>query len=155
MDVVNALLDAAKNFRIEHVHPILIHYPLALLVTSLIFYLIARIKNSKPVELIGLANLITGTLISYAAVYSGLLAEEAVKHSGIVHEIVELHEKLGYGVAGVYTVLSLWGWLSYRRPASKVIPLFLIVLMLATALLAAQGYVGGYLVYEAGLGVKK
>lgn len=155
MDEVNLLLQAARNFKIEHLHPILVHYPLALLVTSLFFYIFARIKNSKPVELIALANLITGTLLSYATVYSGLLAEEAVEHSGPIHEIVELHEKAGFVVAGIYTVLTLWGWLAYRRPGSKVIPIFLIVLILATVVLAFQGYTGGYLVYEGGLGVKK
>jgi uncharacterized membrane protein len=78
-----------------------------------------------------------------------LLAERAVE-SKAVHDFVELHEALGYGVAGFFTLLSLWGLIAYKRPTGKVIPLFLILILIAGGALAVQAYLGGFLVYDAG-----
>ena len=138
-------------FDIAHLHFAAVHFPIGLLLTSVILYLWARLKSSKTAELIAVGLLIAGTLFSYAAVASGVLAEEGVVSHGTYDLAFEIHEKLGYGVAGFYTLLSLWGFAAYRRPGSKVIPLFLILLLLGAAGVGLQGYVGGILGHEAAL----
>jgi uncharacterized membrane protein len=143
------------NFEIQKLHPATVHFPIALLFMSLLFYFFAAAKKSKGAELVALSNMIAGTLISYLAVYTGILAEHAVKQTPAVHEFVELHEKLGWGVAGFFTLMSLWGLIAYRRPGGKVIPLFLIIILVGGIVLGLQSYIGGFLVYDAALGVKK
>jgi uncharacterized membrane protein len=155
MEYLETLTKIPLNFEIHKLHPLIIHFPIGLLFISILFYFFAAAKKSKGAELTALSNLIAGTLFSYAAVYSGILAEHAVKPSGLVHDFVELHEKLGFGVAGIFTILSLWGLIAYKRPTGKVIPLFLILLLIGAVVLGIQGFVGGYLVYDAALGVKK
>ena len=154
MEYFETLTKLPVEFQIYKLHPLLVHFPIGLLFTSLLFYLFAAAKKRKGAELAGLANLITGTLLSYATVYSGLLAEHAVKH-GAVHDFVELHQNLGYGIAGFFTILSLWGLIAYRRPGGRVIPLFLILFLIGGVALGLQGYIGGFLVMDGGLGVKK
>jgi hypothetical protein len=46
------------------------------------------------------------------------------------------------------------GLIAYKRPTGKVIPLFLILILIAGSALTFA-YLGGFLVYDAGLGVKK
>jgi uncharacterized membrane protein len=154
MEYIETLFKIPLDFQIYKLHPALIHYPIGLLMISIVFYIFAAAKKSKGAELVALSNLIAGSLMSWAAVYSGVLAEHAVE-SKAVHDFVELHEKLGYGVAGFFTLLSLWGLIAYKRPTGKVIPLFLIFILIAGGALAVQAYLGGFLVYDAGLGVKK
>ncbi len=155
MEYLETLSKLPLHFEIHKLHPLLVHFPIGLLFISLVFYLFAAAKKSKGAELAALSNLITGTLLSYGALYSGILAEHAVQHSGPVHEFVELHEKLGWGVAGIFTILSLWGFIAYKRPGGKVIPLFLVLFLIGGIVLGLQGYLGGYLVYDAAVGVKK
>jgi uncharacterized membrane protein len=154
MEYIQTLTKIPLDFQIYKLHPALIHYPIGLLMISIVFYIFAAAKKSKGAELVAVSNLIAGSLMSWAAVYSGLLAERAVE-SKSVHDFVELHEALGYGVAGFFTLLSLWGLIAYKRPTGKVIPLFLILILIAGGALAVQAYLGGFLVYDAGLGVKK
>ncbi|HSE40176.1 MAG TPA: DUF2231 domain-containing protein [Acidobacteriota bacterium] len=155
MEYLETLTKLPLSFEIQKLHPALVHFPIALLFMSLVFYIFAASKKSKGAELVALSNMIAGTLISYAAVYTGLLAEHAVKQTPAVHEFVELHEKLGWGVAGFFTLMSLWGLISYRRPGGRIIPLFLILILIGGIALGIQSYLGGYLVYDAALGVKK
>jgi uncharacterized membrane protein len=154
MEYIQTLTKIPLDFQIYKLHPALIHYPIGLMMISILFYLFAAAKKSKGAELVAVSNLIAGSLMSWAAVYSGILAEQAVEHKA-VHDFVDLHEVLGYGVAGLFSLLSLWGLIAYKRPTGKVIPLFLILILIAGGALALQAYIGGYLVYDAGLGVKK
>lgn len=154
MEYIQTLTKLPLDFQIYKLHPALIHYPIGLLMISILFYLFAAAKKSKGAELVAVSNMIAGSLMSWAAVYSGVLAEHAIE-TKVAHDFVELHEALGYGVAGFFTLLSLWGLIAYKRPTGRVIPLFLILILIAGAVLALQAYVGGYLVYDAGLAVKK
>lgn len=135
-------------FDLAHLHSALVHFPIALLLISLFFYVCARAKNSKGAELIGLGNLMAGTLLSYAAIGSGLLAEDVVTFQPAYRFLFPIHENLAYGIAGLFTLLSLWGFLAYRRPGNKVIPLFLFLFFLGAAAVGFQGYVGGILGHE-------
>lgn len=153
MEFINSLFQIPFVFKLHTIHPFMVHFPIALLWIAFLFYIFARIKSSKTVELVALVNLITGTLFSFLASYSGVIADERLNFTPQVHELMEIHEKLGWVVAGYFTVLSLWGFFSYRRPAGKVIPLFLILYLLGIASLGLQGYLGGYMVFEGGAGV--
>jgi uncharacterized membrane protein len=116
---------------------------------------VCRIKSSKTAELIAVGNLITGTLLSFAAAFAGKLAADGLVVAPKLHELLEIHENVGWVLGGYFTVLSLWGFFSYRRPGSKVIPFFLLLYILGLGILGLQAYVGGYMVYEGGVGVSR
>ena len=153
MEIINSLWNVPIVFKLHTLHPLLVHFPIALLITAFFFYIFARIKSSKTAELVAVANLITGTILSFAASYSGVIADERLNFTPQVHELMEIHEKLGWVIGGFFSILSIWGFFAYRRPGSKVIPLFLILYLLGVASLGLQGYLGGYMVYEGGAGV--
>jgi uncharacterized membrane protein len=148
MEVLKNLWNIPLVFKLHTLHPLLVHFPIALLFTALAFYIYARLKSSKTGELIAVANLITGTLLSFAASYAGVLADERLNFTPQVNELMEIHEKLGWVISGYFSLLSIWGFFSYRRPGSKVIPIFLILYVIGAASLGLQGYLGGYMVYD-------
>ena len=155
MEFLKSLLDIPLVFRLHTLHPALVHYPIALWVVGFFFYLYARMKSSKPAELIAVANLITGTLLSFAAAFAGKLAADRLVFAPKIHELMEIHEKVGWSACGFFTLLSLWGFFTYKRAASKVIPLFLLLYVIGLGVLGLQSYIGGYMVYEGGVGVSQ
>ena len=155
MEFLKSLLDIPLVFRLHTLHPALVHYPIALWVMAFFFYVYARIKSSKTAELIAVGNLITGTLLSFATAFAGKLAADRLVVAPKLHELLEIHENVGWVLCGWFTILSLWGFFSYRRAASKVIPFFLLLYILGLGTLGLQAYVGGYMVYEGGVGVSQ
>ena len=67
MEYLETLTKIPLGFEIHKLHPLLVHFPIGLLFISLVFYFFAAAKKSKGAELAALSNLITGTLLSYAA----------------------------------------------------------------------------------------
>src|SRR5262245_13745316 len=115
MEFVKSLWNIPLVFKLHTLHPFLVHFPIALLITALFFYIFARIKSSKTAELIAVANLITGSLLSFAASYAGQLADERLNFTPQVHELMEIHEKVGWAIGIYFSLLSIWGFFSYRR----------------------------------------
>jgi uncharacterized membrane protein len=76
MEYIETLTKIPLDFQIYKLHPALIHYPIGLLMISIVFYIFAAAKKSKGAELVALSNLIAGSLMSQR-VYSGVLAEHA------------------------------------------------------------------------------
>lgn len=152
MEFSSTFFNIPLVFKQHHLHPMLVHFPIGLYFLATIFFLFARVKKNKNAELLGVANLIAATLFCYGALYSGLIAEKTAGHSDQIHHLLELHEKLGYGLAGLFTLLSLWAFVSLRRPGSQVIPAFIMLLLLGAGTLGFQGYLGAYMVYEGGVG---
>lgn len=135
------------------IHPMVVHFPIALLSTSVLFEALAlrwwpdRFRNA------GLLTLTVGLASAAAAVLTGHVEEEAVEHSGIPEEILEFHEKLGQGTFWVFLLvlglrLAMQGEFIRNRPW-----LVLAVGLVGVLVLMTAGYSGGTLVYEFGAGV--
>ncbi len=134
-------------------HPMLVHFPIALLTTSVAFEALAMRWPSERLRASSLDMLVVGVLAAVAAVVSGHLAEEAVENRGIPEQVLEWHEGLGFATfwifAGVLAmrVAMAWGLLRDR----PIWPLLLGLVGIAVLLVA--GYFGGELVYRFGAGV--
>ena len=109
----------------ESAHPLVVHFPIALLITAFLLETLAILLGRPawphhPLHLpkadppsaggpegqdqvvgwhrIALWNLGLGTLGALAAVISGRMAGAVAKHSWEIHQVMELHERLGYAV---------------------------------------------------------
>ena len=137
----------------QSVHPLLVHFPIALLIASLFFECLAWIFRIEAWRLTARWCLVAGTLGATAAVWSGLRAEQVAKHSFEIYQVLELHEKLGITVLVISGVLSLWWLVSLKWPRSFFSrPLYIAFLVLTVTLLAFGAYLGGRLVYEFDVG---
>lgn len=139
------------------IHPMLVHFPLALLPTAALFATYAVWKREAWAWKSAIALLALGSIAGLAAVATGLydhLAYESLSGTRVWTEI-EVHEYLALAAEGLHLALLAWWWRARASLATDVRRqrLFVALLWLGTVLLVATGYVGGRLVFEHGLGV--
>lgn len=131
-----------------HLHPLIIHFPIALFVSAFIFEILSLVLKKELFHKTALCNYIFGVLGACAAVAAALLDGEFLKHI-----IFYQHRTLGYATAG-FGVLSLIILLLAKKKSKKFFRiLFFLILLLTTGLVSATGFYGGKLVYEYGIGV--
>jgi uncharacterized membrane protein len=133
-----------------------VHFPLALVVTAAFALLAARVV-AKPswaaaLATVGTWNLCLGAAAAVIALGSGLAAAVDLHVSAAARHAVSQHV-----IWAVFTTLALLLLAVWRgagsAPASRPSPLFLMVLLAATAALIVTGYRGGQNVYRYGIGV--
>lgn len=135
------------------VHPMVVHFPIALLLVSSLFDLFALRWRTEQFRETSFSLLVLGVLAAGAAVVTGHFAEEAVEQSGIPKRAIEIHEELGFAVFWVF--LALLGLrLAMCRGWMRVQPRLVLAVGLGGALLMlVASYFGGDLVYRFGAGV--
>lgn len=152
MSIVDSLLKVTGSFPMESVHPLVVHFPIALLMTALFLDGVALVFKRPGLHRVALWNFGLGTLGAAVAVLTGLQAARIAKHSFEIHQVMELHRKLGIAtlILGVLVV----GWRLFKRDHLTARGRFLTLLaMLAMAgTLAFGAHLGGRLVYEFGVG---
>ena len=122
------------------------HFPIALVISSLLFDLIGYALRSesrrRDLHAAGLYALLLGALASFAAVLSGLaLSHGEVFGSGSLAR----HHGLVWPAFGLIVGLAAWR-LTVRRCASRrAFGLYLGASLLASGLVGAAGYWGGEL----------
>ena len=136
------------------IHPIAVHFPIALLCASVAFDALASRWPTGGLRDTSLYTLLVGVLSAALAVATGKLEEDVAEQAGVPEWVLEFHESLGTitliffaALLGLRLVMR-WGWLKEYR---------FLTLGLGTigiAILALAGYWGGELVYTYGVGVK-
>lgn len=147
---------------IQHVHPILVHFPIVLIYMLAVID-IAALAGSNAVTM----RSGVGTISTFVAVGAGLfaivtwffggMALDYAEATGFSSEIAEIHESLGTVSAFAFLTwgairLALWarnrklGTLALAIPAVEIA---------GAALITVTGYYGGQLVYGLGVNVAK
>ncbi len=139
-------------------HPLLVHFTVGLLTTSVLFYLasaILSLTNSWKQQWLNMANwsLWSGCLFAIATAVAGWLAYNSVAHDRASHAAMTLHRNWALPTASIFLLLGLWAIViakKDRRPGF----LFLTFSTIAAGLLMVTGWLGAEAVYRYGLGVK-
>ena len=136
----------------ENFHPLTVHFPIALLMAALLIETLALAFKKSTWHRIALWNLALGTLGAAVAVLTGRQAAAAAKHSFEIHQIMILHERLGYAVLALAVVTV--GWRLLKRDALSRRGRWVTwgLLGLACGILAFSAHLGGRMVYEFGVG---
>ncbi|RAZ91021.1 hypothetical protein DPM33_12150 [Mesorhizobium hawassense] len=147
---------------IQHVHPILVHFPIVLIYTLVIIDLAALAGSNAVTMRSGV-----GTISTFVAVAAGLfaivtwlfggMALDYAEATGFSSEIAEMHESLGTISAVTFLgwgVIRLALWIRNRelRTLALAVPAIEIA---GAALVTVTGYYGGQLVYDLGVNVAK
>lgn len=136
-------------------HPVLVHFPVALVVFAGILALVAWIWNKPRLHQIARVNLIVGTICAFLTVISGFAAEENVFTIDPEHDVLERHETLALITLALLVLLSAWAIWKRKDWLAKVPTVFTIVLLIAHLVVVGTAFSGGKLVYEYGVGVDR
>lgn len=139
-------------FPMESAHPLVVHFPIALLLTAVLIDLLAIALKRPAWHRVALWNLVLGTLGAGLAVWSGLRAAEVAKHTFEIHQVMELHQRLGIATLTLGSLIVAWRLVARDQlgPRSRALATLLMAAMVGT--LAYGAHLGGRLVYEFGVG---
>lgn len=139
-------------FPMESAHPLLVHFPIALLMTALLLDGLAVVLKRSGLHRVALCNLSLGTLGSVAAVWTGYRAAEIGRHSFEIHQVMELHRKLGIATLVIGILVVAWRLWKRDQIGAKSRALMLAVMLAMMGTLGYGAHLGGRLVYEFGVG---
>ncbi len=139
-------------------HPVVVHFPLALIFIATPLLLAARLLRSEArastAAIVGTWNLCLGALAALFALATGMSALLDLDVSAAARQAISLHMKWAMFSALALVLLAVWRGAG-AAPGSRPSWVFIIVLLAATAALAVTGFRGGQNVYEFGVGVKR
>lgn len=139
---------------IPNYHPIFVHFTIGLLSISALLYLAGSVFKKENLLIAARWNLWIGAILTVGTVIAGFDAYNSVAHDAASHAAMTDHKNWALPTAGVFTALALWAaW--KQRGAKTVSPVFVVIIVLASGLLAATGYKGGEVVYRHGTGVMR
>src|SRR6516164_4728423 len=91
-------------------HPLVIHFPIALLLVAPLFILVGIVMNSedgRPFLITALALMVLGTLGTVMAVLTGEAAAEVAHRTTGMAAVLELHQELAEITRDIFGLLSV------------------------------------------------
>jgi uncharacterized membrane protein len=137
------------------IHPIVVHFPIALFTVSVAADLLGRARPSAETSTLGFWCLVLAAGGAAAAVVAGAIDMYRADLATVTHGFVHLHRDVGFVLLGALLLLAVWRWRVHRRPVplDRTSCWYLSSAGAVFALLAFQGWFGGELVYGLGAGV--
>src|SRR5664279_3631928 len=149
----------------DSLHPLIIHFPIVLLLLSPLFLLISAAvppTKARPYMIVALLVLLLGTASLFVATSTGEAAGELAERGGAMNGILESHEELASETRIIFSILSaiLLGMfvlpIALRRTESRLSSTLLPVTFLALysvgiLFLVNTAHQGGRLVHEFGV----
>lgn len=148
------LLRAAHLFaypgaqHLQNIHPLIVHFPIALLFAAAIVYWLAFLAGRELWQWSGLWMLVLGAIGAAAAVASGLYAAPGVMLAPSVKAaLLTAHKRIMIAVLILSAALALWA-LAARPMPVRGRAVFLAMLVLVVVLIAKGADYGGRMVYD-------
>lgn len=149
-------------WRTELLHPLFVHFPIALLTLSTVVVLLYRLKLiprwNKGLAFMALALLVPGTLLAWVSVITGVQADNVVGREVCDPTVLEDHERFAYLTAWLFTgvtllEIALQSWkrsiFDPGRKLRKIFSTLSILLALGGAVsISYVGHLGAKLVYQ-------
>ena len=137
----------------QNIHPILVHFTIALFTTSVVFDIIGYLTKRESLKSAGWWNLLFATIAAVPTIITGLLAESSLPHTDEAHRLMEIHETLGFIVLGTMVILLVWRSLNRGSLPARLTGIFLLLGVIGVGVITTGGYYGGEMVYTHGMGV--
>ena len=131
-------------------HPPLVHFPIALLVLSVVADWIAYLLNRPSLAATGWWAMAGATMGGLMAVATGLIDSHRGSIGPSVEALVNRHMYVGIAMLITLTVMTVWRWSIFASKRSMDW-IYLTAGTLALGLMFYQGWLGGELVYTYGV----
>ena len=136
-------------------HPRAVHFPIALALVGALFAALGLLRRRPQWIAYGQMSLLLGWLGVMAAIVTGLFDQSAAPQTPAVLALINLHITAGIALF-IASGLALYWPLRNKRlwDAGKARWGYLALLLLIVALVLIEGWLGGKLVYDLGVGVR-
>ncbi len=135
------------------IHPMVVHLPIAYLLTAFLFELIRYFTNNERVKVFAEWMVYLGAASAIAAVGAGFLAAESLGHDSPGHDLVHIHRDIMVSMTVGFVLLALALALIKQFRDGPFRKGLVVLLTLLTGLMAFGADKGGQLVYQHGTGV--
>ncbi len=149
--------------RAELFHPLLVHFPIALLVVASVVRLVHGIfRNNRFAQTILVFSwilLFLGVVSAWLAILAGEVAESIVRATLCQPDVLDHHQQLAYTTAIIFSCalvadIGLF-WLKPSMLKSLLAAVLLVLYLSGAVSLVFTGSFGGSLVYDQGAAVEK
>jgi len=149
----------------DSMHPLIIHFPIVLLLMSPLLLLISAAvppTKARPYMIVALLMLLLGTVSLFVATSTGEAAGELAERGGALNAVLQSHQELASETKIIFSILSaiLVGMIvvpiALRRKQSRLfstlLPVtFLVLYSVGVVFLVNTAHQGGRLVHEFGV----
>lgn len=153
---VRDVKEAARLFKMgAPMHPIFVHFTIALTASSLAFDALGFFTARASLTAAGGWALVGSVLMTLMTISTGLTsAARAPVEEGEARSFLRAHMALGLVFYGLLVALTLWR-LSLWQAGAGVSWWYLAAMSAVSLVMTAQGYLGGELVYRYGVEVEQ
>jgi uncharacterized membrane protein len=135
----------------DTVHPIVVHFVIAMAVIAVLFDLIGSLARRPGLFEVSFWNLLVATVAIFVAIIFGQVEAGLAEPYGASREILNLHSTIGWSLAGVLAVLTAWRYVIRSKDPTRLPLAFLGAGGLLVALVAVQVTLGNQLIWIYGL----
>jgi uncharacterized membrane protein len=140
--------------RAAPLHPIFVHFTIALVGTSFLFDTVGCIYNVSSLLSAAWWTMAAAIPITVVTVATGIVSRRHVAIAeGIALRYLRVHVALGPTFFGCLIAVAVWRAMFWNRAISPTV-WYLVALGVVTLLMTVQGCIGGELVYAFGIGVR-
>jgi len=138
----NSLLTFIGKF-----HPLVIHFPIALILTALFFTVLSIILKSSIFDTISIYLIYLAALSGVVAAVLGLIAGSNVTYPSFLISSFEWHRILGISTSLVAITTAYFGYRQLSHKPAGGVWLYRLVLLTNAIIVSVAGHLGATLVY--------
>lgn len=136
-----------------NLHPLIVHFPIALLLSSVALSWAGRLWQGRGLDQAAWYTLLLGLAGTVVTLITGLLAAQSVAAGSPALATLTIHKFLGIATFVVFGMQAVCTWRSKGVYSRRKRVLHTVVQLVGVALIVAVGLYGGELVYVFGLGM--
>lgn len=134
-----------------HLHPMLVHFPIALFFSSLIFEIFSLLFRKEHLHQTSFNLFVFAIICTPFALLTGFREAQELH---LKHHVLDIHQTFAYAtfISSLCGLLILWYIRKKNQPAFR--KLFLVILICVACCVSVTAYNGGRMVYEYAVGVE-
>ncbi len=136
-----------------NIHPLLVHFPIALLTISVLFDLVYLLTKKEVFSSVGWWTQLAGVAGLAGTIVSGLYAERTVIIATEARSCFETHQQMAFVSATIFAILLLWRIASKTNLPSKQRAAYLLLSLLGVIAMWVGAWYGGEMVYGLNVGI--
>ena len=136
---------------LEGIHPIVVHFVIAMALITVVFDLIGVITRRRNLFEVSFWNLLVATVAIFVAIIFGQIEAGLATPYGASRDLLNYHSTLGWSLAAILSLLTGWRYVARQKDPTVLPRGFLIIDSILAVLVFCQVYLGDKLVWVYGL----